>query len=116
MQYWNIDSPSRLYLAANAPEMLRNQYDMDVVTWSPQGRLHQVEYAMEAVKQGSCAVGLRSRTHVVLCTLKRAPSKLSSHQKKIIQIDQHVGVAISGLTADARMLGKFLRTECLNHR
>jgi len=89
---------------------------MDVVTWSPQGRLHQVEYAMEAVKQGSCAVGLRSRTHVVLCTLKRAPSKLSSHQKKIIQIDQHVGVAISGLTADARMLGKFLRTECLNHR
>ena len=30
----------------------RNQYDNDVTTWSPQGRLHQVEYAMEAVKQG----------------------------------------------------------------
>ena len=29
----------------------RNQYDNDVATWSPQGRIHQIEYAMEAVKQ-----------------------------------------------------------------
>ncbi len=29
------------------------------VTWSPQGRIHQIEYAMEAVKQGAAAVGLR---------------------------------------------------------
>ncbi|PNH00165.1 Proteasome subunit alpha type-1-A [Tetrabaena socialis] len=42
--------------------MFRNQYDTDVTTWSPQGRLFQVEYAMEAVKQGSCAVGLKAQT------------------------------------------------------
>ena len=36
------------------------QYDTDVVTWSPQGRIHQVEYAMEAVKQGSTAVALKA--------------------------------------------------------
>ena len=36
------------------------QYDTDVVTWSPQGRIHQIEYAMEAVKQGSAAVGLKA--------------------------------------------------------
>lgn len=29
----------------------RNQYDSDVSIWSPQGRIHQIEYAMEAVKQ-----------------------------------------------------------------
>ena len=37
------------------------QYDTDVVTWSPQGRIHQIEYAMEAVKQGAAAVGLKVR-------------------------------------------------------
>ena len=44
----------------------RNQYDSDVTTWSPDGRLHQVEYAMEAVKQGSATVGIKSKTHAVL--------------------------------------------------
>jgi Proteasome subunit A N-terminal signature len=38
---------------------LFTQYDTDVVTWSPQGRIFQIEYAMEAVKQGSAAVGLK---------------------------------------------------------
>jgi len=36
--------------------MNRNDYDGDTTTFSPQGRIHQVEYAMEAVKQGSTAV------------------------------------------------------------
>jgi hypothetical protein len=46
-----------------------SQYDTDVTTWSPQGRLFQVEYAMEAVKQGSCAVGLKVRTSLPSKTL-----------------------------------------------
>ncbi|XP_050394015.1 proteasome subunit alpha type-1 [Patella vulgata] len=96
--------------------MFRNQYDNDVTVWSPQGRLHQLEYAMEAVKQGSAAVGIKSKTHAVLAALKRAPSELSSHQKKILAIDDHVGVSIAGLTADARSLSNFMRSECLNSR
>ena len=46
--------------------LCRNQYDTDVTTWSPQGRLHQVEYAMKAVELGSAAVGCVSKTHAVL--------------------------------------------------
>lgn len=96
--------------------MFRNQYDSDVTTWSPQGRLHQVEYAMEAVKQGSATVGLKSNNHAVLVALKRASSELSAHQKKILPIDDHVGISIAGLTADARIISRWMRTECLNSR
>jgi len=96
--------------------MFRNQYDTDVTVWSPEGRLLQVEYAMESVKQGSACVGLRSSTHAVIGALKRSISELSSHQKKILVIDDHVGIGIAGLTADARSLAKYMRSECLNHK
>ncbi|XP_053638668.2 proteasome subunit alpha type-1 isoform X1 [Cherax quadricarinatus] len=96
--------------------LFRNQYDNDVTVWSPQGRLHQVEYAMEAVKQGSATVGVKSSSHAVLVALKRASSELAAHQKKIMPIDKHIAVSISGLTADARVLSRFMRTECLNEQ
>jgi len=56
------------------------------------------------VCQGSASVGVKSTTSVVMVALKRSSSELSAHQKKIYHIDDHVGVAISGLTSDARML------------
>lgn len=96
--------------------MFRNQYDSDITIWSPQGRIHQVEYAMEAVKQGAACVGAKSKTHVVLASLKRASSELGTHQKKIFRIDDHMGIAIAGLTADARLLCRYMRMECLNHK
>ena len=71
---------------------------------------------MESVKQGSACVGLRSKTHSVLGALKRSVSELSSHQKKLLEIDDHIGVGIAGLTADARSLAKWMRSECLNHK
>ncbi|CAA2972107.1 glucose-1-phosphate adenylyltransferase large subunit 2, chloroplastic amyloplastic-like [Olea europaea subsp. europaea] len=95
--------------------MFRNQYDTDVTTWSPAGRLFQVEYAMEAVKQGSAAIGLRSKSHVVLACVNKSNSELSSHQKKIFKVDDHIGVAISGLTADGRVLSRYMRNECINY-
>jgi len=95
--------------------MFRNQYDSDVTTWSPQGRLHQVEYAMEAVKQGSATVGLKNKTHAVLAAFKRRPSPLASYQEKVL-LDDHLGISFAGLTADAKSLGRWMRMECLNSR
>jgi 20S proteasome subunit alpha 6 len=71
---------------------------------------------MESVKQGSACVGLRSNTTCVLGALKRSVSELSSYQKKLMEVDTHIGVGIAGLTADARSLVKYMQTECLNHK
>ena len=49
-------------------------------------------------------MGIKSRIHVLLVALKRSTSELSSHQKKIYHVDDHVGVSIAGLTSDGRML------------
>lgn len=71
---------------------------------------------MEAVKLGSATVGLKSRDYAVLVALKRASSELASYQKKIIPIDDHLGISIAGITADARVLSKLMRQECLNYK
>ncbi|KZT54542.1 N-terminal nucleophile aminohydrolase [Calocera cornea HHB12733] len=96
--------------------VFRNTYDSDNTVFSPQGRLHQVEYALEAVKQGSAAVGMRSKTHAVLLALKRSSGELASYQQKMFRIDDHVGIAIAGLTSDARVLSNFMRQQAMSSR
>mmetsp|Transcript_10817 Transcript_10817/g.16107 ORF Transcript_10817/g.16107 Transcript_10817/m.16107 type:complete len:251 (+) Transcript_10817:60-812(+) len=98
--------------------MFRNDYDTDVTTFSPAGRIHQVEYAINAVKHGSACVALKSQDYAVLaCVMrKESESELGSYQEKLFRIDDHMGIGISGLIADGRVLCKYLRTECLNHK
>ncbi|KAG9252314.1 putative proteasome subunit alpha [Emericellopsis atlantica] len=96
--------------------MFRNNYDNDAVTFSPQGRIFQIEYSEEAVKQGSVVVGIASKKHVVLCAIKRNAEELSSYQKKLFAIDEHCGIAIAGLTSDARVLSNFMKQQALGHR
>ncbi|KAL2039043.1 hypothetical protein N7G274_008092 [Stereocaulon virgatum] len=93
--------------------MFRNNYDNDSVTFSPQGRIFQVEYASEAVKQGSVVVGIASKTHTVLVALRRNAEELSSYQKKVIGIDEHFGIALAGLASDARVLSNFMKQQAL---
>ncbi|KAJ0568606.1 putative proteasome endopeptidase complex [Helianthus annuus] len=57
----------------------------------------------------------RSNTHAVLACVNKANSELSSHQLKIFKVDDHIGVAIAGLTADGRVLSRYMRSECINY-
>lgn len=96
--------------------MFRNQYDNDLGLWSPQGRLFQVEYAMEAVNLGTAAVALKSEELAVLVALSKPSSELSVSLPKIFPIDIHMGISIAGITSDAQIISKYLRTECLTFR
>ena len=81
-------------------------YDRAITIFSPDGRLFQVEYAIEAVRRGTTAIGLRASNGVVLAVEKRILSKLVEEFtiEKIFKLDEHSGAAIAGLTADARVL------------
>ena len=95
--------------------MYKSQYDNDVTLWSPDGRLHQLEYACSAVDQGSVVLGLRNDTHAVLCGLKRKPNELATHLEKLFKIDTHMGVGVSGLISDGRRLCQWFKKESLNY-
>jgi proteasome alpha subunit len=88
-------------------------YDRAITVFSPDGRLYQVEYAREAVKRGTTAVGIKCREGVVLIVDKRVTSRLleASSIEKIFMIDEHIGVASSGLVGDARALVDRARVE-----
>ncbi|MFA5331358.1 MAG: archaeal proteasome endopeptidase complex subunit alpha [Methanoregula sp.] len=93
-------------------------YDRAITVFSPDGRLYQVEYAREAVKRGTTAVGIKAKDGIVLIVDKRVSSKLleASSIEKIFKIDEHIGVASSGLVGDARALVDRARIECQVNR
>ena len=93
-------------------------YDRAITVFSPDGRLYQVEYAREAVKRGTTAVGLKYKGGVVLIVDKRVTTRLlePTSIEKIFKIDEHLGVASSGLVGDARALVDRARIECQINR
>jgi len=97
--------------------LTRSEYDRGVNTFSPEGRLFQVEYAIEAIKLGSTALGIQTSEGVVLAVEKRVTSPLiePSSIEKILEIDSHIGCAMSGLVADSRTLIDKARVEAQSH-
>jgi len=93
-------------------------YDLSAAQFSPDGRIFQVEYASKAVESSGTAIGLVGKDVVVLAIEKIVTSKLYEPgvNKRLFIIDQHIGMAIAGLLADARQLVGIARDEASNYR
>jgi len=93
-------------------------YDRAITIFSPEGRLYQVEYALELVKRGAPIVGVACPQGVVLAANEVSESRLQDpkYSWKIFQLDDHAGVAIAGLSSDARLLISQARVYCQSNR
>ncbi len=94
------------------------KYDRALTVFSPEGRLFQVEYALEAVRRGTLAVAVKSKDAVCLAAQIKIPSKLMDADSidKLFQVDEHIGVAIAGLHADSRTLINYARVQAQSFR
>jgi len=84
--------------------MASRGYDMTPTMYSPDGRIYQVEYAMETVKRGTLAIGICSKEGVIMAVEEKARVLQTTNiTQKIFQVDFHIGVAAAGYIPDARV-------------
>ena len=77
---------------------------MTPTMYSPDGRIYQVEYALETVKRGTLAVGIKSKDGVIIAVEEKSRSlQVSDVTQKIFQVDDHIGAAAAGYIPDARV-------------
>ena len=81
-------------------------YDRAITVFSPDGRLFQVEYALETVNRGATIIGIACSGGVVLGAEEKIETKLQDTKFawKLYDVDDHLGAAVVGLGSDARIL------------
>lgn len=98
---------------------MSRRYDSKTTTFSPDGRLQQLEYAVEAINKTGSAIGIVTSEGVVMVTEKHEASLLLEESKvseKIYPIDKHIYAVVSGLSADGNYLINLLREYAQDYR
>ncbi|KAI3639840.1 hypothetical protein MIR68_002154 [Amoeboaphelidium protococcarum] len=85
---------------------MSDRYSFSLTTFSPSGKLVQIEYALNAVAQGMTSIGIKAKNGCVIATEKKAPSSLvdDSVLTKVYTICDNIGLVYSGMGPDSRVL------------
>jgi len=88
-----------------------SRYDRRTTTFSPEGRLYQVEYSIESINKSGFTCGIRTKSGVIFIGEKKSATKLldSFESKKFNEVDNHIVVAVAGLVSDANKLVNLAR-------
>uniref|UniRef100_A0A0N5AFD9 Proteasome subunit alpha type-3 n=1 Tax=Syphacia muris TaxID=451379 RepID=A0A0N5AFD9_9BILA len=92
-------------------------YDLAAATFSPDGRIFQVEYAQKAVDNGGTMIALKGKDGVVTAYDKLAPSKLymPDANPRMMNASEYVGCALAGVYPDCRALLDYAVGEALKY-
>lgn len=103
---------------------MSSRYDSRTTTFSPEGRLYQVEYAVEAISHAGTAIGILTSEGVVLATEKRTQNALLDTEmsldkdisgEKVFKVADNLCCAVAGITSDANALLDFVRVCAHRH-
>ncbi|SAL96791.1 hypothetical protein [Absidia glauca] len=93
---------------------MSRRYDSRTTIFSPEGRLYQVEYAMEAISQAGIALGILATDGIVIAAEKKVTSKLleqTASSEKIYKLNDNMICGVAGITADANILINWTRAS-----
>ncbi|XP_037090228.1 proteasome subunit alpha type-2-like [Pollicipes pollicipes] len=91
--------------------MSSERYSFSLTTFSPSGKLVQIEYALAAVAAGAPSVGIKATNGVVIATENKFKSILADEHSihKVEKVTNHIGMIYSGMGPDYRVLVKRAR-------
>ncbi|CAN7065656.1 unnamed protein product [Brassica oleracea var. botrytis] len=94
-------------------QMGDSQYSFSLTTFSPSGKLVQIEHALTAVGSGQTSLGIKASNGVVIATEKKLPSILvdEASVQKIQNLTPNIGVVYSGMGPDFRVLVRKSRKQ-----
>ncbi|KAI9594848.1 nucleophile aminohydrolase [Syncephalis fuscata] len=97
---------------------MSDRYNFSLTTFSPAGKLGQIEHALQAVSQGVTSVGIRANNGVVIATEKKSATPLvdDASLEKVSLVCDNVGLVYSGMGPDARVLVNKARKEAQKYK
>nr|CCC93256.1 unnamed protein product [Trypanosoma congolense IL3000] len=107
-----------VYFSCYNPSVSMSESSYGLTTFSPSGRLVQIEYATTAASKGTTALGVKATDGVVIAAEKKTTSPLAdpSTLHKVFVLDEHIGCTYSGIGPDCRVLVDAARRACQRYR